>query len=96
MHGISGLKWFKKRELFFFFIDPFNNILILSINEAFMVGNQMPMRPPPALLKTPPYVTARPVITHRKMSLPPKGTQGFVGAKRFLVLGTDGLWDELR
>lgn len=56
----------------------------------------MPMRPPPALLKTPPYVTARPVVTHRKISLPPNNTPESVGAKNFLVLATDGLWDELR
>lgn len=54
------------------------------------------MRSSPALLKTPPYVTARPVVTHRKLNLPqvepgatPKSTL------RFVVLATDGLWDEL-
>ena len=62
------------------------------------------MRAPSSLLRTPPYVTPRPVITHRKLhGLPldspdspeshrnrnPKSTF------RFIVLATDGLWDEL-
>ncbi|KAF9057930.1 phophatase 2C family protein [Panaeolus papilionaceus] len=62
-----------------------------TLNEAFMVGNGKNMRPPPALYKTPPYVTARPVVTHQKMVLPP-ATQH---PTRFLILATDGLWDEL-
>jgi pyruvate dehydrogenase phosphatase len=54
-----------------------------------------PMRAPPALLKTPPYVTARPVITHRALAgqAPPAGAVR--SAPRFLVLATDGLWDRL-
>ncbi len=43
-------------------------------------------RSQPALLKTPPYVTAEPVITTTKVS-PEKGD--------FLVLATDGLWEIL-
>lgn len=62
-----------------------------------MIGNNMPMRNPRPLFKTPPYVTARPVVTHRKMSLPaPDGSSPSQKAARFLVLATDGLWDELR
>ncbi|KAF4619543.1 hypothetical protein D9613_005273 [Agrocybe pediades] len=67
-----------------------------TLNEVFMVGNDRPMRNPPALFKTPPYVTARPVVTHRKMSLPSSSGQQPSGkATRFLVLATDGLWDQL-
>ena len=54
------------------------------------------MRAAPALLKTPPYVTARPVITHRKLDLP--ASDAPVKGKstlRFVVLATDGLWDQL-
>ena len=59
-----------------------------------MIGNNKPLRPPPTLFKTPPYVTATPVVTHRKLSFrgdaPPDD-----GAIRFVVLATDGLWDQL-
>ncbi|KHO01951.1 protein phosphatase 2C [Metarhizium album ARSEF 1941] len=43
-------------------------------------------RSPSAMLKTPPYVTAEPVVTTTKVS-PEKGD--------FLVLATDGLWEML-
>ena len=43
-------------------------------------------RTPPALLKTPPYVTAEPVVTTTKVE-PEKGD--------FVVLATDGLWEML-
>jgi pyruvate dehydrogenase phosphatase len=67
------------------------------LNEAFMVGNAKPLRPPPPLFKTPPYVIARPVVTHRKMSLAPSSDSAAPEkTKRFLVLATDGLWDQLR
>ncbi|KAG6880153.1 hypothetical protein C0992_004605 [Termitomyces sp. T32_za158] len=65
------------------------------LNQAFLVGNGRPLRPPPALFKTPPYVTARPVVTHRKFDFPSKPESYSPGAPRFLVLATDGLWDEL-
>jgi len=68
------------------------------LNQAFLIGNSQPLRPPPPLFKTPPYVTARPAVTHRKLSFLPLGDA--VRAKpsetlRFLVLATDGLWDQL-
>lgn len=61
-----------------------------------MVGNNQPLRPAPASLKTPPYVTATPVITHRKFSFDNSSldTSGRLGP-RFVVLATDGLWDKL-
>ncbi|KJA29827.1 hypothetical protein HYPSUDRAFT_196159 [Hypholoma sublateritium FD-334 SS-4] len=66
------------------------------LNEAFMVGNQKPLRQPPTAFKTPPYVVARPAVTHRKMSLSAvSGPESSEKTKRFLVLATDGLWDEL-
>lgn len=43
-------------------------------------------RTPPPLLKTPPYVTAEPVVTTTKMD-PDKGD--------FVVIATDGLWEML-
>jgi pyruvate dehydrogenase phosphatase len=66
-----------------------------SLSKAFLVGNNKPMRPPPPLFKTPPYVTARPVVTHRKLSFPPLDDSS-ENSLRFLVLATDGLWDQLR
>ncbi|KAF8640046.1 hypothetical protein AX17_001288 [Amanita inopinata Kibby_2008] len=66
------------------------------LNIAYMVGNNQPMRPPPPLFKTPPYVTATPVVTHKKLSFP--SDSGFTqdnGSIRFVVLATDGLWDQL-
>jgi pyruvate dehydrogenase phosphatase len=57
----------------------------------------MAVRPPPSVLKTPPYVIATPVVTHRKLSLPDPGSSQPKPSSslRFLVLATDGLWDEL-
>ncbi|PFH51294.1 hypothetical protein AMATHDRAFT_142830 [Amanita thiersii Skay4041] len=67
-----------------------------TLNTAFMVGNNKPLRPPPPLFKTPPYVTATPVVTHRKMDFSSGGNPSSTdGAVRFIVLATDGLWDEL-
>ncbi|KAL8681557.1 MAG: hypothetical protein Q9186_002373 [Xanthomendoza sp. 1 TL-2023] len=51
-----------------------------------MVNKNWFGRSPLALLKTPPYVTAEPVITTTKV-LPEKGD--------FVVLATDGLWEML-
>ncbi|KAF9263707.1 protein serine/threonine phosphatase 2C [Marasmius fiardii PR-910] len=60
------------------------------LNQVFMVGNDMPLRKAPTTLKTPPYVTARPVVTHRKLSFEDPSS-----SKCFLVIATDGLWDAL-
>jgi pyruvate dehydrogenase phosphatase len=65
--------------------------------KAFLASSGRTVRPAPAGLKTPPYVIATPVVTHRKLSLPdpwssePKPSSSL----KFLVLATDGLWDEL-
>ena len=40
---------------------------------------------PPSMYKTPPYLTAKPVITHHHLQLHDK----------FLIIATDGLWDVL-
>jgi len=55
------------------------------------------IRPAPVGLKTPPYVIATPVITHQKISLPnPESSEPKPSSSlKFLVLATDGLWDEL-
>ncbi|KAJ7490337.1 phosphatase 2C-like domain-containing protein [Mycena galericulata] len=65
-----------------------------TLTRAFFTGTDRAMRPPPPAFKTPPYVTARPVVTHRVLALPPDAPKG-PGALRFIVLATDGLWDEL-
>ncbi len=57
-----------------------------------MVGNGRTIREPPSPFKTPPYVTASPVVTHRKLTFDSSAPEG---ALRFVVLATDGLWDEL-
>ncbi|KAH0839830.1 phosphatase 2C-like domain-containing protein [Lanmaoa asiatica] len=66
------------------------------LSQAFMIGNNQPLRPAPASLKTPPYVTATPVVTHRKFSFDDgsEDTSKRLGL-RFVVLATDGLWDKL-
>ncbi|KAF5387759.1 hypothetical protein D9615_000612 [Tricholomella constricta] len=68
-----------------------------TLSQAFLVGNGRPLRPPPTLFKTPPYVTARPVVTHRKLDFSDNNDSFESGEKalRFLVLATDGLWDQL-
>ncbi|KAI0638386.1 protein serine/threonine phosphatase 2C [Trametes polyzona] len=69
------------------------------LNKAFMEPKGEAMRPPPPTLKTPPYVTATPVVTRRPLTFLPLPDGGAPQAKqpalRFLVLATDGLWDEL-
>lgn len=69
----------------------------LRLNQAFMEGSGESMRSAPPLLQTPPYVTARPVVTHRQLSLadPVNPEPKPKSALRFVVLATDGLWDEL-
>jgi pyruvate dehydrogenase phosphatase len=72
--------------------------VIYSLHKAFLEKSGKVVRPPPALLKTPPYVIATPVVTHRKLSLPdPTSSSGpkTTSSLKFLVLATDGLWDEL-
>ncbi|KAF9238747.1 phosphatase 2C-like domain-containing protein [Melanogaster broomeanus] len=68
-----------------------------ALNLAFLVGNNRPMRPAPSLFKTPPYVTATPVVTHRKFSFgdDASNTPKQSSSLRFVVLATDGLWDKL-
>ena len=60
----------------------------------------MPKRAVPPNLKTPPYVTSQPVITHRKLNFLPlddgsSPEHSSHASLRFIVLATDGLWDEL-
>ena len=51
----------------------------------------------PANLLTPPYVTARPEVQYRKFTLPSSvpSSDSPRSTLRFLILATDGLWDEL-
>lgn len=45
---------------------------------------------------TPPYVTARPEVEYRKFSLPPKKQDSPSGPTlRFIIMATDGFWDEI-
>ncbi|KAH9943231.1 protein serine/threonine phosphatase 2C [Epithele typhae] len=54
---------------------------------------------PREVQETPPYVTARPVVTHRPLAFLPLPADPTApapkSALRFVVLATDGLWDEL-
>ncbi|KAH9948406.1 protein serine/threonine phosphatase 2C [Amylocystis lapponica] len=70
--------------------------VVHSLAKVFLEGNGMSMRMALPTLKTPPYVTSRPEVTHRKLALPsdPSASQS-KSALRFLVLATDGLWDQL-
>lgn len=63
------------------------------LSRAFLVGNDQPLRPPPLSFKTPPYVTATPVVTHRDFDFGARPSSS--PASRFVVLATDGLWDKL-
>lgn len=67
------------------------------MNKAFIESTGRTIRPARPGLKTPPYVTATPVITHQKLSLPNPGSPEPKPppSLKFLVLATDGLWDEL-
>ena len=67
------------------------------MQKAFFDSTGRTMRPARPGLKTPPYVTATPVVTHRKLSLPNTGSSEPKPSSslKFLVLATDGLWDEL-
>ena len=53
------------------------------------------MRRIPPDLKTPPYVTCRPEITHRKLTFLDDKTSSSKSNLKFIVLATDGLWDQL-
>ncbi|KZT39594.1 protein serine/threonine phosphatase 2C [Sistotremastrum suecicum HHB10207 ss-3] len=69
-----------------------------KLSQLFSGVLGQPMRSPPGELKTPPYVTCQPVITHRKLDFLPSSDSSEPGPKsslRFLVLATDGLWDRL-
>lgn len=66
-----------------------------SLHGAFFgpkVQSSPLLRGPPGLSKTPPYVTAEPVVTHKRIVLPDEGGNESL---RFVVLATDGLWDKL-
>jgi pyruvate dehydrogenase phosphatase len=65
------------------------------LNRAFLVGNDQPLRPPPSSFKTPPYVTATPVVTYRDFDFGSVARPSRSPASRFVVLATDGLWDKL-
>ncbi|KAG8986621.1 hypothetical protein FRB90_003874, partial [Tulasnella sp. 427] len=70
----------------------------LRLQELFGEGSPLTIRRPPSDLKTPPYVTSRPEITHRKLPFNPEPTSSKSGSSsnlRFLVMATDGLWDRL-
>jgi pyruvate dehydrogenase phosphatase len=55
----------------------------------------VPHRPPPRNFNTPPYVTAEPEVQYRKFTLPSSPSDASSSTLRFLILATDGLWDEL-
>ncbi|KAG9006607.1 hypothetical protein FRB94_000533 [Tulasnella sp. JGI-2019a] len=55
------------------------------------------IRAPPDDLRTPPYVTSRPEVTHRKVSFSQTAdvSSSSTPPLRFVVMATDGLWDKL-
>lgn len=56
---------------------------------------EIKQRPPPRNLNTPPYVTAEPEVQYRKFNLPSSPSDSTKSTLRFLILATDGLWDQL-
>ncbi|GJJ07170.1 hypothetical protein Clacol_001370 [Clathrus columnatus] len=62
------------------------------ISRMFYSETEPLPRPPSIHLKTPPYVTAEPVVTIREDYLP-GGKDTGSKKMRFLILATDGLWD---
>lgn len=73
------------------------SLIIYSLQKAFMESTGRTIPPARPGLKTPPYVTATPVVTHQKLSLPDPGSSESKPSSslKFMVLATDGLWDEL-
>jgi pyruvate dehydrogenase phosphatase len=71
------------------------SMIMHRLSRAFLVGNGQPLRPPPSSFKTPPYVTATPVVTHRDFDFGSVARPSKSPASRFVVLATDGLWDKL-
>lgn len=65
------------------------------LQQLFGEGSGLNVRRPPSDLKTPPYVTSRPEITHRKLPFNSDPSSCKSSNLRFLVMATDGLWDRL-
>ncbi|KAI0082364.1 protein serine/threonine phosphatase 2C [Panus rudis PR-1116 ss-1] len=74
------------------------------LKKVFLDGSGITPRSTPAHSKTPPYVTPIPVVTHRKLDFIPDQSESTANGSipsnskssmRFLVIATDGLWDEL-
>lgn len=68
---------------------------VCSLAATLLPDYVKPPRPAPARSLTPPYVTARPEITHTKVSLASANDPTSQGELRFLVMATDGLFDRL-
>ncbi|KAF7332268.1 PPM-type phosphatase domain-containing protein [Mycena kentingensis (nom. inval.)] len=64
-----------------------------TLARAFLGDRKV--RTPNPLNKTPPYVTSRPIVQHRSLEIPSGSATDDQRALRFVVLATDGLWDEL-
>ncbi|KAG9049523.1 hypothetical protein FS837_010003 [Tulasnella sp. UAMH 9824] len=70
----------------------------LRLQQLFGEESGLTIRRPPTDLKTPPYVTSRPEITHRKLPFNSETSSSKSCSSsnlRFLVMATDGLWDRL-
>ncbi|WFD33467.1 [pyruvate dehydrogenase (acetyl-transferring)]-phosphatase [Malassezia cuniculi] len=67
--------------------------------DAFLPGGSAAARGPPRYLETPPYVTAEPVVEHRRVPQPDTESRSLVSSSsrelRFIIMATDGLWDLL-
>ncbi|KAI0321384.1 protein serine/threonine phosphatase 2C [Amylostereum chailletii] len=67
-----------------------------AITETFLPANKDLVKPIPLDFKSGTYITAMPEVTHRKLSLLANGTSTAKRSTlRFIVLASDGLWDEL-
>lgn len=78
----------------------FSHTLSISFTFTFsllpsLLPSDIKIRNPPIHSHTPPYVTALPDVQYRKFELPSSSPPGSRSTLRFIILATDGLWDEI-
>lgn len=101
--GDSRYKWPKEFQLrwavlWFNLMECANETPVPRLQQLFGEESGLTIRRPPTDLKTPPYVTSRPEITHRKLPFNSDTSSSKSCSSsnlRFLVMATDGLWDRL-
>lgn len=93
MQDINGAVTFRtSHKIFLLHMFPLAHTMRRISRLFFSELGNLP-RSPPIGLSTPPYVTARPEVTCRTEVLP--GAKLPDSKMRFLILATDGLWDEI-